>query len=60
VTLLEGSRYRGGGALLGGRSYDLSVDGSRFLMLKPLIPPGTPLAIVVTENWFSELTAPFR
>ena len=60
VKLLEGSRYRGGGAQLGGRTYDLSADGSLFLMLKPLIPPGTPLAIVVTENWFSELLARFR
>ena len=40
------------------RSYDVSPDGQRFLMLKNL-PGETPIAprIVVVQNWFDELNA---
>ena len=42
----------------GGRRYDLSPDGERFLMIKPRAPTddtGTQTQIVVVENWFEEL-----
>ena len=42
------------------RSYDVSPDGQRFLMIKDLSAPaqtstGTPASIVVVLNWFEEL-----
>jgi hypothetical protein len=54
----DGSQYLGGGSQLGSRTYDLSLDGSRFLMIKAANPRGaTPPTIVVTEHWFQELQA---
>jgi serine/threonine-protein kinase len=45
----------------GARSYDISRDGRRFLMMKARIDAGDPLAgltqIVVVQNWFTELRA---
>jgi hypothetical protein len=43
-----------------GRSYDVSPDGQRFLMIKQMQVPddeavNTPLSIVVVQNWFEEL-----
>ena len=40
------------------RSYEVSADGQRFLMIKEL-SEGTPMAssIVVVLNWFEELKA---
>jgi hypothetical protein len=49
-----GARYIGGGA----RSYDVSPDGRRFLMLKAGTEPETengPGRIVVVLNWLEEL-----
>ena len=49
------ARYIGGGA----RSYDVSADGRRFLMLKPVTPTGDNVDasanIVVVVNWLEEL-----
>jgi serine/threonine-protein kinase len=56
VKLLDGSRYQGGGSTLGGRTYDLDLDGSRFLMIKSASPSSdAPSTVVVTEQWFQEL-----
>jgi Tol biopolymer transport system component len=44
----------------GQRSYDVSPDGKRFLMLKNTetsVPRATPPRIVVVQNWFEELKA---
>ena len=58
MKLLDGSRYIGGGSTLGGRSYDLDLPGSRFLMVKSASPSSdTTPTVVVTENWFQELQA---
>jgi hypothetical protein len=58
MTLLDGSRYQGGGSTLGGRTYDLDLDGSRFLMIKRANPSADATSIVVVaENWFQELQA---
>jgi len=38
------------------RSYDVSLDGQRFLMLKlPPFDPATAPQIVIRQNWFEEL-----
>ena len=40
------------------RSYDVSPDGRRFLMMKdgpPGDPNATPASMVVVEHWFEEL-----
>jgi Tol biopolymer transport system component len=56
VKLFDGSRYVGGGSTLGGRTYDLDLDGSRFLMIKNAAPSADATStVVVTENWFQEL-----
>jgi serine/threonine-protein kinase len=58
MKLLDGSRYLGGGSTLGGRTYDLDLDGSRFLMIKRANPTADPTSIVlVTDHWFQELQA---
>jgi hypothetical protein len=40
-----------------GRSYDVSPDGRRFLMIKEGGPGGTasPASLVVVQHWFEEL-----
>jgi len=60
VRLFEGTGYTGGGAQGGGRTYDVSADGSRFLMVRTGDQVGTPLVVVL--NWFEELRrlAPVR
>jgi hypothetical protein len=35
--------------------YDVSADGQRFLMLKPVEQAQTAPQIVVVQNWFEEL-----
>ena len=42
-------------APLGGRTYDVSLDGERFLMLKEVDRDSEPVRIVVVRNWFEEL-----
>ena len=51
VRLFEGPYYRGG-SNVPGRTYDVSPDGKRFLMIKVDEPPRT---IVVVLNWTEEL-----
>jgi serine/threonine-protein kinase len=52
--LVEGGRYSGGGSGGGGRTYDVTPDGRRFLMLKQ--PPARAKPeLVVVLNWFEEL-----
>ena len=45
----------------GARSYDISRDGRRFLMMKARRDPDDPLAgltqIVVVQQWFEDLKA---
>jgi len=62
VRLLERRSLRRNRCLSGaeafGRSYDIAVDGSRFLMIKTADSPaqsGGPPAIVVVQHWFDEL-----
>jgi hypothetical protein len=38
-----------------GRTCDVSPDGRRFLMIKPVIDPASPPSLVVVHNWFEEL-----
>ena len=54
VKTLDGSGYQGGGQFLSARTYDLSLDGGRFLMLKP-VRSGATSSLVVVLNWFEEL-----
>lgn len=38
------------------RQYDVSPDGTRFLMLKAVTDPlATPAQLVLVQNWFEEL-----
>jgi serine/threonine-protein kinase len=58
VKLVEAGYY--GGAASGaapGRTYDISPDGRRFLMVKESVTDqnAAPLAIVVVQNWVEEL-----
>lgn len=57
VKLFENARYGGSGAQGGGRTYDLSRDGSRFLMTKavPSADDESSPSLVVVLNWFEEL-----
>ena len=57
VTILPANPgYRGAGAALSARSYDLSPDGSRFLMIKQG-EASRPPSIVVVQHWHEELKA---
>jgi len=50
-------KYLCGGEAFG-RSYDIAVDGSRFLMIKTVDSPaqsGGPPVNVVVQHWFDEL-----
>jgi hypothetical protein len=56
VRLFPNAGYRGSGASATGRTYDVSHDGHRFLMIK--VEPdlaATSSSIVVVLNWFEEL-----
>jgi hypothetical protein len=38
------------------RGYDVTPDGQRFLMVRPVDPPPEPASeLVLVENWFEEL-----
>ena len=50
-VVLEGNYF----ALQGGRSYDVSPDGERFLMITQVDDRDSELQIVVVQNWFEEL-----
>jgi eukaryotic-like serine/threonine-protein kinase len=62
VRLFEGTGYLGAGPQGGGRTYDVSPDGSRFLMVRFSAPTAAPAPLVVVLNWFEELRrlAPVR
>ena len=51
MVLFKG-RYLAGGEYE--VNYDVSPDGARFLMIKPLERPGSQ-PVVVVLNWFEEL-----
>ena len=58
IKVLDGRRYffgQGSGAV--GRTYDVSADGKRFLMITRQVP-NVPIWIV--QNWFEELRAMIR
>ncbi len=52
--LFQRDEYAGAGARGGGRTYDISPDATRFIMLKNH-PGRTEPRLVVVLNWFSEL-----
>jgi hypothetical protein len=56
ARVLDGRYYRGVSANTG-RTYDASVDGKRFLAIKPagLDQAERPVSIVVVQNWLEEL-----
>ena len=40
------------------RGYDVTPDGQRFLMVRPVdLPPEPATELVLVENWFEELKA---
>ena len=50
-TLFTGQYY----AVLSGRSYDVSPDSKRFLMIKDAVSPSAALQLTVVQNWMEEL-----
>ena len=52
AKLFEG-RYYVGSASNAGRTYDISPDGRRFLMMK--LDAGTPTSLVVVLDWLEDL-----
>jgi eukaryotic-like serine/threonine-protein kinase len=56
AMLFANAGYHGGGSLGGGRTYDRSLDGRRFLMIKSrATSDGTTPSLVVVINFFEEL-----
>jgi serine/threonine-protein kinase len=56
TKLFEG-RY-GTAPIFAGRTYDVSPDGRRFLMVKPFGAPdatGAPASLIIVQHWFEEL-----
>lgn len=51
--LFQNPSYRGAGRGLSDRTYDVTPDGQRFLMIRS--EPSPPPTIAVVENWFDEL-----
>lgn len=37
------------------RNFELSSDGTRFLMVRNLPPPADAPSVVLVQNWFNEL-----
>ena len=54
VKIFDGASYAGAGSRGGGRTYDISPDGRRFLMVKNS-PSARAPQLVVVLNWFDEL-----
>jgi hypothetical protein len=52
VRLFRGPYFFGGANSIG-RTYDVSADGRRFLIIKP--DPAASTAIAVVQHWFEEL-----
>jgi eukaryotic-like serine/threonine-protein kinase len=60
MTIIPPSRrYAGFGSAVGARSYDVSPDGSRFLMIKNLDGSAQP-SFVVVQNWLAEVADRLR
>ena len=57
AKLIEGRSYYRGDGTNTSRTYDVSPDGKRFLMVKDATDqaPATPLSVVVVQNWSEEL-----
>ena len=57
TKLFQRSEYAGAGARGSGRTYDIALDDSRFLMLKerPAAATGSGSQLVVVLDWFAEL-----
>jgi serine/threonine-protein kinase len=57
VTKVADARYYNGAGAFVGRTYDISLDGQRFLMIKEAgdAQTSTPPHIVVVQNWAEEL-----
>ena len=53
LNILDGSGYLGGGRFMSAQTYDVSIDGRRFLMLKRV--PLAPSSMVIVLNWMEEL-----
>jgi eukaryotic-like serine/threonine-protein kinase len=51
--ILDNRSYVGGGRSLTARTYDVSPDGRRFLLLKA--PPSDATSLVIVVNWTEEL-----
>jgi len=49
------SGFGGGGQTVAGRTYDVSPDGRRFLMIKDVNRDQAQANLVVVQNWFEEL-----
>jgi serine/threonine-protein kinase len=62
VRLFDGAGFIGAGARGGGRTYDVSSDGRRFLMVRVRADDAGATPFVVVLNWFEELQrlAPIR
>jgi hypothetical protein len=57
TTVIDGRYYRGPDTNIA-RTYDVSRDGKRFLMIKDVRDPketSAPVRIVVVQNWLEEL-----
>jgi Tol biopolymer transport system component len=52
--LFQDPAHVGAGSSLSDRTYDLSLDGRRFLMIRIVAPQRRTLAVV--QNWFGELS----
>jgi hypothetical protein len=57
TKIFEGSSYAGGGDVVQARTYDVSLDGQRFLMIKlpRSVDSPTPRSVVIVQNWLEEL-----
>lgn len=53
-ALFEGEYIEVGGPD-GPRSYDVTPDGQRFVMLKPYEEPSAPSQVIVALEWFDDL-----
>jgi eukaryotic-like serine/threonine-protein kinase len=57
TKLIDGQYFHGtGNSGSTARTYDVSPDGKRFLMIKPGVDQtSAPISIVVVQNWYEEL-----
>jgi hypothetical protein len=54
--LFQRSDYAGAGARGGGRTYDISPDDRRFIMIKERPAENAKPELVVVLDWFAELS----